>query len=180
MLLSLKWRDNVWVMKLFLLSIAAIFLLFVGVGTSAGQEQEGVIEVNYETTNPSDGFGFIAKRLGEKLRVFLSSPFPKKKENIYEELATKRLAELKYVIEKPDMANFEKATIRYSTTVGMWADFINKNKLDSRKSHAAKTLSKHIPVIEGLMTKYDPTTAEWRFVKQDLDYLQIYIDKLQE
>lgn len=163
-------------MKFFLLSIAAIFLLIVGTNTVQGEQ--GVVEVRYEATNPSDGFGFISKRLGEKIKLFLNSPFPKKKERVYEELSTKRLAELKYVIEKADMANFEKATIRYSTTVGMWVDFINKNKLNDRRSHAAETLSNHIPVIEQLMTKYDPTTAEWRFVKEDLDYVSIYISQV--
>lgn len=163
-------------MKFFLLSIAAIFLLIVGTNTVQGEQ--GVIEVRYEATNPNDGFGFISKRLGEKLKLFLYSPLPNKKAGFYEKLTTTRLAELKYVIEKGDMANFEKATIRYSTTVGMWVDFINKNKLDNRRSHAAETLSNHIPVIEQLMTKYDPTTAEWRFVKEDLDYVSIYISQV--
>jgi len=74
--------------------------------------------------------------------------------------------------------NFEKATIRYSTTVGTWAEYIQKKKLNDQKQSAVETLSSHLGVVEKLMTKYDPTTAEWRFVKHDFDFLNIYISKL--
>ena len=73
------------------------------------------------------------------------------------------------------MANFERTTIRYSSTVGMLANFIIESGLSTRKEPADQLLSTHIPVVEQLMTKYDSTTAEWRFVKQDFDYLNIYI-----
>src|SRR3989338_1869818 len=154
----------------------ALAICLALIGTTFAKAQ--ATDVQKENTNPGDGFGFIGKRIGEKFKLFIYSPFPKAKENLYEDLVKRRLAELKYVIEKPDMANFEKATIRYSTTVGTWAEYIQKKKLNDQKQSAVETLSSHLGVVEKLMTKYDPTTAEWRFVKHDFDFLNIYISKL--
>lgn len=141
--------------------------------------EPSVMEVAYEKTNANSGFGYVTKRLGEKVKLFFLSFSAEGKESYYTELAGRRLAELKYVIEKEDKNNFEIATIRYSSTVGEWIEFILDEKLDERKEPAAGILTKHLPVVEKLMTKYDGTTAEWRFVKQDFDYLNIYISKLQ-
>lgn len=131
-----------------------------------------------QKVNPDGGFSFLSKRLGEKFELLITSPFPVEKEKVYESLTNKRLSELKYVIEKSDMANFENATIRYATSVGEWVGYINKKQLLSEKQRAADTLTSQIPVINTLMSKYDPTTAEWRFVKHDLDYINIYISQL--
>lgn len=60
------------------------------------------------------------------------------KEGVYESLARRRLAELKYVVEKPDMASFEGATIRYSTTVGEWVEYIHKKGLIDQKKREQK------------------------------------------
>ena len=138
------------------------------------------IKITDEKVNPSNGFAYLQKRLGEKIKLSFLSLFAGKKENFYEEMVNRRLAELKYVIEKPDMNNFEHATTRYSTTVGYWVEYIEKKKLNDQKQPAADMLLSHIPVMEQLMAKYDPTTAEWRFIKHDLDYLNIYISKMKK
>lgn len=155
-----------------------LVILLSSFGLTHVQAQQPTIEIRQETTNPDGGFGFLAKRLGEKVELFLSSPFPSKKEQIYEHLSQVRLAELKYVVEKNDMANFEKSTIRYSTASGEWAEYINKHNLNSKKEVARQTLTNHLPIIEDMMGKFDPTTAEWRFIKQDLDAVNIYISQL--
>lgn len=141
--------------------------------------ESNAMEVAYEKINPNGGFGYVTKRLGEKVKLFFLSFSRENKEGYYAELAGRRLAELKYVIEKEDLNNFEIATIRYSSTVGEWTEFILDEKLEERKRSAVEVMTKHLPVVEKLMTKYDGTTAEWRFVKQDADYLNIYISKLQ-
>src|SRR3989344_5399172 len=113
--------------KILAISLALFYLL---VGATPTQAQPG-LEVRQERTNPDGGFGFLAKRISEKLKLILVSPFPRQKEKAYENLINIRLAELKYVAEKPDMANFERATIRYSSTVGMWIEYIVQKRLDS-------------------------------------------------
>lgn len=167
--------------------IVAVLLLFgftrsviaQAAASPAPTPSPNVMEVQYEKVNPNGGFGYIQKRLGEKVKLLFLSLSTESKENYYKELAGVRLAELKYVIVEKDLANFEKTTIRYSTTVGEWAEFISNKQLNDKKASAVYVMSQHLPVVEQLMTKYDGTTAEWRFVKQDADYLKIYSSKLQ-
>ncbi len=155
-----------------------LIILFLFAGASPVMSQQDSTEIKSEKTNPADGFRFLGKRIKEKIKLFIVAPFPKQKESVYEDLVQVRLAELKYVVEKPDPSNFEKATIRYSTTVGQWVEYINKKNLNDQKQLAVETLSSHKPILQKLMDTYDYTTAEWRFVKHDLDYLDIYISEL--
>lgn len=131
-----------------------------------------------ESVNPDNGFAYMRKRATEKLSLLLYSFSPPQKTNYYIELSNKRLAELSYLVEKGDMYNFEKATTRYSSTLGTLAEYIQKKHLNDQKAKAIETLSTHEPVLEKLLHKFDATTAEWRFVKQDKDYLQIYTSQL--
>lgn len=166
--------------KAFVFFVIAITLLSSVYSVFAQDQNTQAIEVKYEKINPSNGFDYALKRLKEKIYLTLLFYSKDKKAGYYNKLVTRRLAELKYVVEQKDMANFENATTRYSTTVGMWVEYINQKNLVDQEEPASQLLVQHSPVVERLMEKYDPTTAEWRFVKQDLDYLQIYIDKLQK
>lgn len=172
----------------FAFSVISLFLLFISLDTSFAQETSNLAsttmvsatEVLYEEVNPDGGFSFLQKRLGEKIKLFFLSFSANGKAEFYKELVNRRLAELKYVIEKEDKNNFEIATIRYSTTVGEWTEHILAKNLIDKKRGAVEVMTSHLPVVEKLMTTYDGTTAEWRFVKQDFDYLNIYISKLKD
>ena len=165
-------------MKIILLPVTLLAILFCFVTPSIVNAQQKLLEVREEKVNPEDGLGFIAKRLGEKIKLIIYSPVSKKKEGLYKNIAEKRLAELKHVVDKSDMANFEKATTRYSTTIGDWSEYINKKNLTTQKQQAIDILNEQTPVIKTLMDKFDSNTAEWRFLKQDLDYANIYISQL--
>lgn len=166
-------------MKMFVLFafVLSIFSLMLPATALVIANEDGVV---YEKVNPQDGFSYFGKRFGEKVMMFFLSFSTDRKESYFRELSKRRLAELKFVIDNGDMYNFEKATTRYSSTVGMWVDFIINKSLTGKKEKAVTVLTEHIPVVEELMVKYDPATAQWRFVKQDVDYLKIYISKLQE
>lgn len=176
--------DNLFTVRIInLLAIGVLGFAFLfasrDIVLAQASPEPNVMEVVYENTNPIDGFGYVTKRLKEKVKLFFLSFSVESKENYYKELTEIRLAELKFVIDKNNMGNFEKATIRYSSTIGEWTEFILDEKLDERKRPAVEVMTTHLPVVEKLMTRYDGTTAEWRFVKQDFDYLNIYISKLQ-
>ena len=173
--------DSLYIVRILNILVFAVFsfvLLFAPVAFAA-DASPSAMEVPLEKINPDGGFSYLTKRLEEKVKLFLFSVSTSSKENFYKELAKRRLAELKYVIESDKKGNFEVATIRYSSTVGEWTEFILDEKLDKSQEPAVEVLTKHLPVVEKLMTKYDGTTAEWRFVKQDFDYINIYISKLQ-
>lgn len=149
------------------------------------QKQEGGpaevsrIQVDYEKVNPSDGFNYGLKRFKEKLLLILPLRSAKSKAKLYEQFTKNRLAELKYVIDQKDMANFENATTRYFTTVGQFTDFLTKNGSTDQKSQAIKNLSLHIPVLEDLRDTFEgQEKAEWRFIQDDINYTKMYIDQL--
>lgn len=169
-------------MRILILSVIAIAtLVFTLIITPVfGQDLASPAPVTYEKVNPNDGFSYIQKRFGEKIKLIILSFSANSKENFYKELANRRIAELKYIIDNKDVNNFEIATIRYSSTIGEWAEFIINKKLEEKKKPAIEVLTSHLPVVEQLMTGFDGTTAEWRFVKQDADYIRIYTSKLQE
>lgn len=90
-----------------------------------------------------------------------------------------RLAELKHIVDKRDIANIQTSTQRYSATAGQLTEFVlQKKNLADKKAEARELLLSHLPVVEELKSAYNDTTAEWRFVEHDVDYLKIYISQL--
>lgn len=139
------------------------------------------IEVEYQAVNPSDGFNYGLKRLKEKISLALLFYSKDKKADYYKKLVSSRLAELKFVVDKKDMANFENATTRYFTTVGQFADFLTKNGTADQKSQAVRNLSLHTPVLEDLRDTFGgQEKAEWRFMQDDINYVKMYTDQLQK
>lgn len=165
--------------KLFLLVLIFIAsLLFSG---SILAQTEGPMNVQYEQINPKDGFSYGVKRLQEKFFLQLYSLFPDKKLNYYYDLTERRLAELKFTIEEKDMANFENATTRYSSSVGEYVNFALKNdKLKKNKKEMENLLLPHLQVLEQLRDVYDPRTAEWRFVEDDINFVKLHINSLKK
>jgi len=164
----------------------AFLLLLLGFGsvpTVSGQDstpsarQEFQITSNYITPN---SFGYGLTRLTENIRLLIFSPIPSLKADFYEKLADRRLSELDKVVSEKDVANIERSSTRYFTTIGMLVEYVNKKNLTERKSSIVGKLVKHKAVIEEVLPIFNDTTAEWRFVKEDLDYLNIYISKLQK
>lgn len=147
-------------------------------GMGQGDVTQG-IEIAYEKVNPRDGHGYAVKRLKEKAMLVLLSFSKQKKADYYNKLAGSRLAELKYVVEKKDMANFENTTTRYFATVGQFVNFLVSKNLTEEKIKARQVLTSHIPLLESLRGTYDPTTAEWRFMQDDVNYVKTYINQLQ-
>lgn len=169
------------IINLLVIAIASFVLIFAHVTLAIAEDaSRSAMVVTYEEVNPDDGFSYISKRLGEKVKLLFLSLSVNSKEEFYQRLVNRRLAELKYVIEKDKKGDFEKATIRYSSTIGEWTEFIVNKKLEEKKKPAVEVMTSHLPIVEKLMTGYDGTTAEWRFVKQDADYIRIFISKLQE
>lgn len=144
------------------------------------EEQKGPIAVAYDSVNPKDGFKFILKRLGEKSWLRVLSLSPRSKADYYKKVLDSRLAEMKYIVDNKDLNFIEKSSWRYSTIAGQYTEFILKKNLIDKKKDAVHLLTEHLAVVETFQEAFDPTTAEWRLVKQDADYLRIYISQLSD
>lgn len=135
-------------------------------------------EYPYEKVNPNSGYKYSLKRLKEKLTLLVFSVSRDRKTQVYKKLANTRLAELKQIVENKEMAHFENATKRYYTSVGQYVDYITAKKQDRHKKEADALIKDHKEVLNVLKERFNDTTAEWRFLKHDLDYLELYSQKL--
>ncbi len=147
--------------------------------TNLASASSGVPTVDYETVNPKDGLSYGTKRLKEKIIMAVYTLFPNKKADYYLKLSNSRLAELKYIVDNNDGENFEVATKRYFTTIGQYSEYLNSKNLNDKMLAAKENLKNHGPVLEVLRDTFDPTTAQWRFVQDDINYLKNYSDSLQ-
>ena len=166
-------------MRIALLLLSTIFLLYNGGALALAQDS--VIKtqnISYEKVNPGS-FSYSIKRLKEKTLLLLLSPLPSKKTKIHEDILKARLSELKKVVDEKNIAHIEKSSQRYSAAAGEYADYVlAKNK--SKKDEVKKRLEEHKKYIEEFLLHFDGTTAEWRFIKHDLDYLDLNLQKMNE
>jgi hypothetical protein len=137
------------------------------------------LAIKYESVNMKDGSRYLIKRLKEKAVLFLLSFNSEKKVNYYEKLLNVRLAELKYIVDNKDIANIQVASQRYFTTAGQLTNLlISKSASFSQKEKVRNLFSEHIKIIEDLKKTYSETTAEWRLLRDDANYLIDYSTSL--
>lgn len=168
--------------KKLLLTVLFISILTI-TGTAKAQDKSAtdsatpLIEVKYAGVNPSDSYRYTLKRLQENILLKIYSFFPQKKLSYSENLLDTRLAELKYIVDKKDIANIETTSQRYAATAGNLTEDA-KNASDQMKMQIKKMLTDHLAFINNLKSSYNDTTAEWRFVENDVNSLKEYISKL--
>ena len=134
-------------------------------------------DIKYESVNPPDGLSYLFKRINERIIMFLSFSDESKIQN-YQKLVEVRLAELKFIIEKKDAAYFEQSTQRYFTTAGQLTDFLTSKNKKNKFEQVKNEFSSQIPVLEKLRDNFDSSTAEWRFVEDDINYIKGYTSNL--
>lgn len=135
-------------------------------------------DIAYEKVNPGS-LSYTLKRLKEKTLLLVFSPIPSRKSKIYESLLGARLAELKKVVDEKDVTQIEKTSQRYSATAGEYTDHVLGKDM-SNKNNAKNLLEEQRAHIESFLLNFDGTTAQWRFIKHDLDYLDLNLEKLQK
>lgn len=138
-----------------------------------------VIQVQYEEVNPDDGSNYIMKRLKEKIALFFAFS-DKAKADLQKKLVQARFAELKYTINNKQMAYFEKSTQRYFTAAGQLTEFLVSKNMIQEYGPIREMFLSYIPLLTQLRDTYNPTTAEWRFVEDDINYTKTYIQKLSQ
>ena len=158
-------------------SVSAQYTTDSGVTSSPSPTPIPTIDVAYESVNPTDGIAYPLKRIGEKISMFFAFSNESKVKN-YKSLVNIRLAELKFIIENKKAGYFEKSTQRYFTAAGQLTLFITSKNIKSQYMSVKEQLLSQIPVLVKLRDTYDPSTAEWRFVEDDINYASGYADTL--
>lgn len=162
--------------KRLLLTIILFISIFLIPSIAIGQtDNVPSPTIKYESVNMKDGFRYIIKRVEEKITLSYLSVNSQKKLDYYEKLLNVRLAELKFVVDNKDIGNIQVASQRYFTTAGQLTNFlILNNTLFANKEVVKQLFADHIKIIEILKKSYKDTTAEWRFLRDDANYLIDY------
>ena len=153
-----------------------LFCLFVTVTLPV----KATSEIIYEKTNPSDVYSYNLKRFKEKVALTIFYRSPIKKTNFLKDLLQKRMAELKHVVDFKEASYLESSSQRLSATAGKITEVIVTNRIDSEKEILKKTFSEQITLLEQLQNNYEYDSAQWMFLKWDIDYLKLYSEKLSD
>ena len=137
-------------------------------------------DIVQEKVNPGDDYKYIIKRFKEKISLTFLSIVPGRKIIFLSKLVDVRLSELKYVVEKKDIANFQTASQRYSATAGNATEFILVEGSKEDRQKLIEKYQSHTPVLVKLQEPYIPDNSEWRFLQDDINSLDSYVSKLSE
>lgn len=168
--------------KLILVIFVLLNILVIGsskvfADNQATNSSNLVASIKYEKVNPDNGMQYDFKRIKEKLfAVFAFSTA--QKVNYQTEILEVRLAELKYIVDNEDIANIETGSQRYSATAGNLTKLVVDNNMP--KEQVKLVLEQHLQILQELRKSFNDTTAEWRFIENDVNYLKIYLKELSQ
>lgn len=143
--------------------------------------------VNADTQAESSSSYILTKKVGhiannfEKLqeKITLFFKFDKKQKSAYQrELVEKRLAELKYVIENRQWDFIEEVTSRYTTYMGHYINFVEKNKITDDKDQLLALLDGHKYLIEKMQTRFEYESGWWLSIQHDINVLKMSSEKI--
>lgn len=171
-------KINTFGFFLVILIVAVFVAKPVSAQDASSSASSSATTLKFESVNPGDEFKFFYKRLTEKISLFFLSPFPEKKGSFLIKTIDSRLAELSFVAQNKDISNIQTTSQRYFTTVGNATDFVLSHKLSPQKQELQKKLTEQLDVIKQLETNFNDTTAEWRFLQHDFEYVKDYLSQL--
>lgn len=129
--------------------------------------------------NPDKYLFFSIKRLIEKATVF--TKFSKiSKANYYTDLTLKRMAELKFVVERKFIGEVETSTQRLSYQVGTLSDYLNSNRteLAEKRQSVNELLQNYKGILGSLRDKYPANSSYWMLVQHSINSIDINLEKL--
>lgn len=160
-----------YAIKVILLIIILVFL--TNLSLVYGQQEINLPSVSIQ---PSMTY-YPIKRLFEKLMEKFQFT-NEAKEKYYEDLLQKRLAELKYIVDKAYLDQVERSTQRVSYQVGILTDYAVDKKLDNKKLQIKDLFKKDKVILEQLRDKYPANSSFWMLVQHSINSIDINLQKL--
>lgn len=160
--------------------IVVFFITLVSFGmitTYANADVQSESTSSYILNKKVDHISNNFEKLKEKIILFFK--FDKKQKSAYQrELVEKRLAELDYVIKNKQWDYIEDVTSRYSTYLGNYINFVEKNKITDNKEQLLIILNGHKDFIEKTQTRFDYGSGWWIYIEHDINVLKMSIEKI--
>lgn len=169
--------------KILVASLVFFTMLFVAYGHAVNAESivsDSSLKVEVQSVNPGDDYRYVLKRLKEKIALFVFGFSSERKADYYIDLVDVRLSELKYVVDRKDIANIQTTSQRYAAISGELTDFVLTKNMTGYNGKLVDVMSSHIPFLEKLRDSYPYDSSEYRFVQDDANSLKSHISKLSE
>lgn len=167
-------------MKKITLVLIVLCLLASGFSIPVASAGEGNSQLVDQSVSPRDGYKYLFKRGCEETWLFFLSVSKSAKADYYQKLLERRLSELYTISENEDLAHIEKASQRYFTTAGKLTEFVVKKKLTNKFGPINDLFKAHLIVLEQAKLNFDSSTAQWRFLEDDINYLKTYSSQLSQ
>lgn len=165
--------------KKILLTLLFLFFSFLFFKVDVFAKVDNFQEILREQINPDAGSKYLVKRFKEK--VFLFFKFDSNsKLDYYEVLLDKRLAELVYIVVNNDIAHIETTSSRYESTAGQLTQILLDNKSDENFLKVKQKFTDHLLVLVKIQDNFLSSTAQWRFVENDINSLKIYSQQIDD
>ncbi|MBL7036443.1 hypothetical protein ISR94_01155 [Candidatus Microgenomates bacterium] len=116
------------------------------------------------------------KRVKEKVLMALSLT-SKSKFEYGQILVAKRMSELVSIVENKNINQIPNSSQRFAYQAGLLAEAHEKLK-DKRMDQVVTQFTNHKKTLSDLRDNYPSNSAHWLYMQQDIDTLDILIDKL--
>ncbi|MCL5784812.1 MAG: hypothetical protein M1142_05695 [Patescibacteria group bacterium] len=134
-----------------------------------------------QQVGPDAGPLFQLKRVQEK--VFLKTKLSASSQVDYmSNLLETRLGELQNAVNNQNYGYVLPSSLRYFTLAGQITDLIVANNLTSQTETIRNQFLSHRKILDQLYVIYPKNTDnwEWKYIKDDYNYLKLYLDKLEK
>lgn len=135
-----------------------------------------------QNANPDNTPLFALKRVQEKVYLKLKSN-PASKVDYMSFMLDSRAQELDNIVKNKSYGQVLKASLRYFTLAGQITDLIIDNNLKDKVQPIKAQFLNHQKIIYATYVYYPknlPENEEWKYILDDVNYLKLYLDKLEK
>lgn len=132
-----------------------------------------------QKANPDNKLLFALKRVQEKVYLNLRGN-PNDKLDYMSNLLDKRAGELDSMVKAQSYCCILNAALRYSTLAGQITEMIEANNMKDRVPQTINQFQKHKEILQKTYIIYPKNmdNFEYKYIEDDVNYLDLYLDKL--
>ncbi len=159
--------------KLLYVLMVVFLLIFVVNPTYINAVDENLLKIPKAIPGT---FKYKIGRAWEK--VYISFIFSNKgRVEYHNKLLDKRLAELNYLVNNKELSLIEDSSSRFSYQVGVLAETLEFEESGTRTGTIAK-FKDYASFLASLRDEFPANSSNWLFIQQNIDTLNIFIEKL--
>ncbi len=132
-----------------------------------------------QSASPDFPLLFGLKRQQEKV-FFSFKSTPQEKVDYMRSLLNIRLNELSSQVNRQSYSHILPSASRYSSLAGEITDIIVSNNMKDQVNAVMEQFTQHKKVLQDLYVIYPKNTdnVEYKYIEDDINYLDLYLDKL--